>query len=308
MGSRVRTPAAKLRLQAGGLAAGCAALTLLAQAAGAQTNTPDAAEEPPRRYTVELIVFAYDESVPSGSEVFLPDEPPEERIPEFTDGITDPASPADEPRNYGDARTGPFLEELPDAPQTPTEAGAPGPADAAAAAPFTDLPPVRQWIELELHDEQQPRMNEIYDKLVAIDAYQPLMRAAWTQTTHGRDEAPAIHLQSLGAAPQGLDGSVSLYAGRFVHLVLDLALDAAPGEAPADEVLYRGDGRPGGGDIADPFSSPLRYRLEEDRIMRMGDTRYFDHPRFGVVARVTAAEDGEPEVDGEPAEAVAGSN
>lgn len=306
MGSRVRTPAAKARPPAGRLAAGCAVLTLLAHAAGAQTDTPDAAEEPPRRYTVELIVFAYDESVPSGNEVFLPDEPPEERIPEFTDRTADPLPP-DEPRNYGDARTGPFLEELPDVPQTPAEAGASEPADTTAAAPFPDRPPARQWIELELHDEQQPRMNEIYDKLVAIDAYQPMMRAAWTQTTHGRDEAPAIHLQALGTAPPALDGNVTLYAGRFVHLVLDLALDAAPGEAPADGVRYRGDSRPGDGYLADPFSAPV-YRLEEDRIMRMGDIRYFDHPRFGVVARVTAVEDEEPVDDAEPSEAVTGND
>jgi hypothetical protein len=275
------------------LAAGCAALALFAHAAAAQTEAPAPGEEQPRRYTVELIVFAYDEGVPSGSEVFVPDEPPEERIPEFSDRIDDPAFPDDAPRSYGDAGSAPFPAELPDGPL-------PAAGD-AAGDPLEDLPPARQWIELRLHDEQQPRMNEIYAKLVNIDAYHPLMRASWTQTTHARDVAPALHLQSLGGAPPGLDGSVTLYAGRFVHLVLDLALDAAPAEAG----VYRGDGRRADGYGDDLFRAPLRYRLAEDRIMRMGDIRYFDHPRFGVIARVTAAEDDEDEA--EP-EAVAGSD
>jgi hypothetical protein len=35
------------------------------------------------------------------------------------------------------------------------------------------------------------------------------------------------------------------------------------------------------------MNHPVRYRIYEDRIMKTGDLRYFDHPRFGVVARVT---------------------
>lgn len=282
------------------LAAGCAALMLLGQIAGAQ-EAP--AEEPPRRYTVELIVFAYDESVSSGNEVFVPEAPPVEQIPEYGDRPADPAFPEDLPESYGDARAEPFTDGPPDEPREPAER-----ADDAAGVSLADRPPARQWIELELHAEQRPRMNEIYGRLVDIDAYRPLMRAAWTQTTHGRDEAPALHLQSLGAAPPGLDGTVTLYAGRFVHLVLDLALDAAPDGATAEGVLYRGDGRRADGYGADPFAAPLRYRLEEDRIMRVDDVRYFDHPRLGVIARVTVPEDAEPPVEGEPQETVTGSD
>jgi hypothetical protein len=35
----------------------------------------------------------------------------------------------------------------------------------------------------------------------------------------------------------------------------------------------------------------VRYRITEDRIMRDGDIRYFDHPRFGMLARVTRVPD-----------------
>lgn len=297
MHARVRNPMTTLARR---FTAACAAAMLLVQIAGAQ-EAPG--EEPPRRYTVELIVFAYDESVSSGNEVFVPEAPPAERLPEYGDRAADPAFPEDLPETYGDARAAPFPIDPPDDLREPAER-----ADDAAGASLTDRPPARQWIELELHAEQQPRMNEIYGRLVDIDAYRPLMRAAWTQTTHARDEAPALHLQSLGSAPPGLDGTVTLYAGRFVHLVLDLALDAAPDDAPAEAVLYRGDGRRADDYAADPFGAPLRYRLEEDRIMRVDDVRYFDHPRFGVIARVTVPEDAEPPVEGELQETVTGSD
>lgn len=291
---QIRKPAS---LPAEWLAGGCAALALLTHAAAAQ-EAPVPAEEPLPRYTVELIVFAYDESVPAGNEVFAPDEPPGEELPE----LGDPAFPEDIPETWGDARAVPYGDEPPDHPREPAE-----PADDAGGSALTDRPPARQWIELELHADQQPRMDEIYGKLVDIDAYRPLMRAAWTQTTRAKDEAPALHLQSLGAAPPGLDGTVVLYAGRFVHLALDLALDAgAPQGGTAQDVPYRGDNRRVD-DYADPFAAPLRYRLEEDRIMRIDDIRYFDHPRFGVIARVTVPED-EAALPSELPEATTGSD
>ena len=41
--------------------------------------------------------------------------------------------------------------------------------------------------------------------------------------------------------------------------------------------------------------SPIRYRIFEDRIVKNGETRYFDHPKFGVIAKVTLSEQTEEE-------------
>jgi hypothetical protein len=51
--------------------------------------------------------------------------------------------------------------------------------------------------------------------------------------------------------------------------------------------------------------APVRYRIFEDRIFKSGDLRYFDHPKFGVLAKITRVEepgDEEPEAAllGEP--------
>ena len=40
---------------------------------------------------------------------------------------------------------------------------------------------------------------------------------------------------------------------------------------------------------------PVHYRIQEDRIFKSGETRYFDHPKFGVLAKITRWEEAEPE-------------
>jgi hypothetical protein len=191
--------------------------------------------------------------------------------------------------------------------------------------------PLRARIELLLLSPEQYTMDEIYAKLVELDAYHPIMRTAWTQTTPAQDAAPAIQLRALGEAPPGLDGSVKLYQGRFVHLGIDLALDAEEPAATAGiagerrtatdrAIAYgdaavgndgdagaaydpsrgagpvysdRGDGARGYEDSGSPFAAPVRYRISEVRIMKDGDIRYYDHPRFGVIAKLTEVPDEE---------------
>ena len=258
-----------------------------AGAAGAQEMPlePGAPAEP--RYKVELIVFAYDRGVPHGNEVFPPEAPP---LP--YSGPAEDEGAGGEPLVFGD----PAVIDAQPAGDDDRQAE---PGDPFAAEPGT------RRIALELLEAQDARMEDIYRRLVNIDAYHPLMRAAWIQSTPGKAEAPAIHLQALGAAPPELDGTVTLYLGRFVHLVVDVALDAGDDAAaatattaPADDTpVYFGDDRPDG-----LFAAPVvRYRIAEDRIMRDGEVRYYDHPRFGVIARVTrsaaAADDDVPGTD-----------
>ena len=37
----------------------------------------------------------------------------------------------------------------------------------------------------------------------------------------------------------------------------------------------------------------VHFRIREDRIFRNGELRYFDHPKFGLLARVVRIEDDE---------------
>lgn len=214
------------------------------------------------RYTVEVVIFRYAQEVSSGSEVFLPDAPvlPDRDANEMP-GELPPPEPRQEPRT------------LPD-----TE--------------FTRLTP------------GEFSMTDVLGRLDRLDAYEPIMHFGWTQATWPQEQTEAIDLYRFGTPPEGLSGSLTLYRSRYLHLVVDLQMDA-PGQAavaPTDVQTY-GDYR-GRDDRAGDFdravsAGPVRYRIQENRILKNGETRYFDHPKFGVLAKVTRVEDGADALPGE---------
>ena len=110
-----------------------------------------------------------------------------------------------------------------------------------------------------------------------------------------------MELAVFGEPPEGLDGSFQLYLGRYLHLVVDLAL-SAPTEV--EEIVFvderefiYGDSRPQYEFEIEPEVGPVRYRIQENRIIKNAEIRYFDHPKFGVIAKVTRVEvDDENEV------------
>jgi len=226
--------------------------------------------EPIRRYTVELIVFAYAATVSSGNEIWLPDEP------------------AVETTAVNDLFFDEFGERL-------TEVEVP-----AIGRRYMDL-------ELALFTKDDFTMNGIYDKLVELEAYEPIVRAGWTQPTYPRDVTASIPIQTLAESPPWLAGELKLYLGRYLHLVVDLTMDedrsrtAEAEEETAPGVLTFGDARAQQqygfiNEYGDPVQAPIRYRIFEDRIMKNGDIRYFDHPKFGVVAKITRFEEEEEEI------------
>ena len=236
------------------------------------------AVEPIRRYTVELIIFSYGEGASAGTETWIADEPAVEVAPD----------PADE--DYFD----PDLYEFSEPGEVLAEIEAP-----AIARRYMDL-------ELVLLDTDTFTMNQIYDKLVELDAYEPIMRAGWTQPTYEKDMTASIGLRRLGDPPPDLDGTLTLYLGRYLHLVVDLTMDkdpplASPPEETSASVLTFGDSRMQNEyELIDQYGEllppPIRYRIFEDRIMKNGDIRYFDHPKFGVIAKITRVEEAEEEI------------
>lgn len=214
-------------------------------------------EEEIRRYTVEIIIFKYAQEVATGSEIFPADEPVPEILP--LDDL-------------------PLEEEIP---------------------PIVDMPeaelPLLRDIAFVLLEEENYTLDETMGRLERLEVYEPLMHFGWTQATWPEEETQPIELASLATPPAGLDGSLTLYLGRYLHLVVDLELDAedTDGRNPAldDTASNYGDYRAIDefGDVVTP--GPVRYRIEENRILRSGELRYFDHPKFGVLAKAMRVEE-----------------
>jgi hypothetical protein len=246
--------------------AGIAAAMLAATLANAQDAEPAGSPES-RKYTVEVIIFEYAERVSVGTEVFAPDPPPEQDAgppPEFV---------------FEDARTERQSAALP--------------ANAA----------VSEGPEFILHSEDEFTLTDVMRRLELLDVYEPIMHFAWTQATVPDEETLPIELGALADPPERLNGSFRLYLSRYLHLVVDLALDDlhANGEPVAidEPANVYSDNRPGSG-FPDVRAPAVKLRIQEDRIFKSGELRYFDHPKFGVLAKITRVEETEEEQVIEP--------
>jgi hypothetical protein len=244
----------------------------------------DLVQEQVRRYKVELIVFSYEEDVSVGSEVFLPDEPPVVEEPELDeDGY-------------------PVIVDLLPA----TDAGSADEEDEAPLAWAVDTgvakePPVddsdSRDLSFILLSEDELELSAEARKFELLDAYKTIMHVGWIQPTYPEEETPAMDLRLLGEPPQGLGGSFTLYLSRYLHLVVDLALDAPN---PDDDIpVYEepafnfGDSRSQFNDNFSAETQPVRYHIRENRIVKNNELRYFDHPKFGVLAKITRMEEKE---------------
>jgi hypothetical protein len=259
-----------------------AALSLLPVAAAQDAIVDD--PQPVRRYTVELVVFAYAEDVSIGTEVFPADE-----AAVVEDELFLPLDIED--ANAPEA-TVPALQ--PEA----TEMQALDPELLDSADPVQDIP----WLGTVLLLEDEFTMQDILRRLEILDAYQPLLHAGWTQLGVPEVDAQPVELIFFGEPPAGLAGSFTLYLERYLHLVVDLAFDAEAGSDEASPALDEpsityGDARPVYEDEQDAQTGRVRYRIQENRIMRNGETRYFDHPKFGVIAKVNRAKEAQEDTD-----------
>jgi len=117
-------------------------------------------------------------------------------------------------------------------------------------------------------------LNNIRGGLAASPGYRVLFHRAWRQLAY--DRAHAVDYPVHTIADQGrysVDGTVTLICERYLHLDIDLSLLSATA--------------PGAVKYSDAAGNQPLYRLAEKRRIRSSELHYFDHPRFGVIARVT---------------------
>lgn len=104
-------------------------------------------------------------------------------------------------------------------------------------------------------------LADAYAALSKDPAYRAIMHVAWLQTvTEGALSRP-VHIQN----PEGtLNGFVRIQRGQTLQLIVDLEYAQRQG-----------------------FNEALVYRLNESRRIKFNEVHYFDHPKFGVVAKVS---------------------
>ncbi|GAB4507050.1 MAG: hypothetical protein Tsb0026_00990 [Sulfuricaulis sp.] len=101
-----------------------------------------------------------------------------------------------------------------------------------------------------------------------------LARLRWQQNAEAKSVSKPVKISNTAG---GLDGSLRFYLSRFLVLELNLALremqsaGVFSGASEKDAVVYR---------------------LNEPRRIKVSETHYFDHPKFGALVRVSPVKAG----------------
>ncbi|HHJ14477.1 MAG TPA: hypothetical protein ENJ79_08915 [Gammaproteobacteria bacterium] len=158
------------------------------------------------------------------------------------------------------------------------ETGAPENTPDAATDPLSPSHPPEdntkkpvQWIP-----PQALQLQAEAGALRRAPGYRVLQHLGWRQTVLDRNHARPLDLPATERRGVSLNGSVKVAVERYLHLYLNLHM--------SDTNL------PESGDAfdSDPVQFELpEFRLDQHRRMRSRELHYFDHPRFGVLARIT---------------------
>lgn len=147
-------------------------------------------------------------------------------------------------------------------------------------------PALDQALELVTAAQQAPwrllapaqlELGGLFQRLRSAARYRPLLHVGWVQPAEGSDRSAPVHVFSGmtgdGAIPSAaapVDGTVAVRRSRFLHADIDLLLRKT----------------------AVAGAAPLTVRLNGTRRLRSNELHYLDHPLFGVIIRVSAAEGG----------------
>ncbi|MBT8444421.1 MAG: hypothetical protein HKN81_07150 [Gammaproteobacteria bacterium] len=147
------------------------------------------------------------------------------------------------------------------------------------------------------------RMTRVHARLDQLDAYAPMLHRAWILAARPADEAVAVYVRSDEIGDFSVTGTIKLFKERYVHLRLDLQMASVAEQTITPET----ETWPTFGDVyptREPAQAPLQadtpaYNLTESRRIRGENAQYFDHPQFGVLARISAIEleEEEPETE-----------
>ncbi|MEW6329853.1 MAG: CsiV family protein [Pseudomonadota bacterium] len=96
-----------------------------------------------------------------------------------------------------------------------------------------------------------------------------LAHLRWKQSAEAKSVSKPVKIAGAGG---GLDGSLRFYLSRFLIVEMNLGLREA---------------QSGGAFSGSPGNGVVVYSLNEPRRIKVSETHYFDHPKFGALVRVS---------------------
>jgi hypothetical protein len=153
-------------------------------------------------------------------------------------------------------------------------------------AGFFIMSPRAEYPDFVPIGKESMTLGKIYERLETLDAYEPIMHLGWIQTGKGATTAMPYRLKGKPRQGDTVTGTITLYKERYLHLALELSLD----ENRTDPEFYTRE------IIADMRTTGrMIHKLQESRRVREPSSHYFDHPLFGVIARIEKVETPSPD-------------
>jgi hypothetical protein len=118
----------------------------------------------------------------------------------------------------------------------------------------------------ELSAYKKPENTTLDDSYAALSkdsTYRPISHIAWVQPVGEAGLSAPVYIQSIKS---GLNGYIQMQRIQGLQMTVDLELTSNAG---------------------DNSGEPLVYRLNEKRPIKLNEVYYLDHPKFGVIVKVT---------------------
>ena len=146
--------------------------------------------------------------------------------------------------------------------------------------------PTDKNILFKIAPKESWTLENTYSRLDRIKVYQPIIWNGWYQSLNELDFSQNINIRRLKNTLGVLKGHVKLYTskGGKLRLALDISMLEENKYWPKSEEIYDLENTD---TLPQSFTEIISYPFTDDKEMKLNELRYFDHPKFGVIAKVT---------------------
>ncbi|MCF6251745.1 MAG: peptidoglycan binding protein CsiV [Methylococcaceae bacterium] len=109
-------------------------------------------------------------------------------------------------------------------------------------------------------DSKNMSLYASYAKLARSNNYQPLKHVAWIQGIKENRLGTAVQISN---ADRSINGFFRIQRGNLLHMIADI--EYSPGS----------------------YMDSVIYRLKEKRRFKLNEIHYLDHPKFGMLVRIS---------------------
>ena len=145
------------------------------------------------------------------------------------------------------------------------------------------LVPTARQIALKISQRKSLNMSAIYNRLNRLRVYEPVIWGGWEQRLTNEQNAFPVNLRSIKNTLGKFDGNIKFYesSGGRLRLSVDIEM------YEKIEILANESD----GELHEQMINT--YKISNDKEMRYDELRYFDHPKFGLIAKIQKQEPSE---------------